>query len=125
LLNCDGRWASVEINGIRRRYAYRLDAGQLWLFTRPGSLHLRDQTRALVSSQVSVTTGTLKAPMDGAIVDVLVSEGSQVSKGQLLLVLEAMKMEHPLKAGIDGVIKHIQVSLGDQVKNRQILLEVE
>ena len=129
LLNCDGRWASLEINGIRRRYAYRLDAGQLWLFTRPGSLHLRDQTRAMVSSQfsgqVSVSSGTLKAPMDGAIVDVLVSEGSQVSKGQLLLVLEAMKMEHPLKAGIDGVIKHIQVSLGDQVKNRQILLEVE
>jgi geranyl-CoA carboxylase alpha subunit len=56
---------------------------------------------------------------------VLVSEGSPVSKGQLLLVLEAMKMEHPLKAGIDGVIKHIQVSLGDQVKSRQILLEVE
>lgn len=55
----------------------------------------------------------------------LVSEGSPVSKGQLLLVLEAMKMEHPLKAGIDGVIKHIQVSLGDQVKSRQILLEVE
>ena len=63
--------------------------------------------------------------MDGAIVDVLVSEGSQVSKGQLLLVLEAMKMEHPLKAGIDGVIKRLQVSPGDQVKNRQILLEVE
>ncbi len=130
LLNCDGRWASLEINGIRRRYAYRLDAGQLWLFTRPGSLHLRDQTRAALvnsqfSSQVSVSTHTLKAPMDGAIVDVLVSEGSQVRKGQLLLVLEAMKMEHPLKAGIDGVIKHIQVNLGDQVKNRQILLEVE
>jgi geranyl-CoA carboxylase alpha subunit len=129
LLNCDGRWASLELNSVLRRYAYRLDAGQLWLFTRPGSLHLRDQTRALLSSQfssqVSVSIGTLKAPMDGAIVDVLVSEGSQVSKGQLLLVLEAMKMEHPLKAGIDGVIKHIQVSLGDQVKNRQILLEVE
>lgn len=63
--------------------------------------------------------------MDGAIVDVLVSEGMSVSKGQLLLVLEAMKMEHPLKAGIDGVITRVQVNLGDQVKNRQILLEVE
>jgi geranyl-CoA carboxylase alpha subunit len=125
LLGADGRWAHLEIKGIRRRYAYRLDAGQLWLFTRPGSLHLRDQTRALVSSSVNVSSGTLKAPMDGAIVDVLVSEGSQVSKGQLLLVLEAMKMEHPLKAGIDGVIRRIQVSQGDQVKNRQILLEVE
>ncbi|MNH40807.1 Acetyl-/propionyl-coenzyme A carboxylase alpha chain [compost metagenome] len=63
--------------------------------------------------------------MDGAVIDVLVSEGSKVSKGQLLVVLEAMKMEHPLKAGIDGVLKRLQVQIGDQVKNRQILLEVE
>jgi len=48
-----------------------------------------------------------------------------VSKGQLLVVLEAMKMEHPLKSGIDGVLKRLQVQVGDQVKNRQILLEVE
>jgi geranyl-CoA carboxylase alpha subunit len=56
---------------------------------------------------------------------VLVSEGSTVSKGQLLVVLEAMKMEHPLKAGIDGVLKRVQVKVGDQVKNRQVLLQVE
>ncbi|MHC8410320.1 acetyl/propionyl/methylcrotonyl-CoA carboxylase subunit alpha [Pseudomonas sp. Hz4] len=125
IIQCDGRWASLEINGIRRRHAYRLEAGQLWLFTRPGSLRLVDRTQALVSSQVSVSTGTLKAPMDGAIVDVLVTEGSPVIKGQLLVVLEAMKMEHPLKSGIDGVLKRLQVRVGDQVKNRQILLEVE
>ncbi|WP_454835824.1 acetyl/propionyl/methylcrotonyl-CoA carboxylase subunit alpha [Pseudomonas lini] len=125
LIGCDGRWATLEIDGIRQRHAYRLEAGQLWLFTRPGSLRLVDRTQAPVSGQVSVSSGTLKAPMDGAIVDVLVSEGSPVSKGQLLVVLEAMKMEHPLKSGIDGVLKRLQVRVGDQVKNRQILLEVE
>ena len=41
-----------------------------------------------------------------------------------LLVLEAMKMEHPLTAGIDGVIKGVQVIAGDQVRNRQVLLEI-
>uniref|UniRef100_UPI0038B462A6 acetyl-CoA carboxylase biotin carboxyl carrier protein subunit n=1 Tax=Pseudomonas arsenicoxydans TaxID=702115 RepID=UPI0038B462A6 len=125
VIQCDGRWATLDIDGIRQRHAYRLDAGQLWLSTRPGSLRLIDRTQALVSSQASVSSGTLKAPMDGAIVDVLVSEGSPVSKGQLLVVLEAMKMEHPLKSGIDGVLKRLQVRVGDQVKNRQILLEVE
>jgi geranyl-CoA carboxylase alpha subunit len=125
IIQSDGRWATLDINGIRQRHAYRLQAGQLWLFTRPGSLQLVDRTQALVSAQASVSNGTLKAPMDGAIVDVLVSEGSQVSKGQLLVVLEAMKMEHPLKSGIDGVLKRLQVQVGDQVKNRQILLEVE
>ncbi|WP_347901247.1 acetyl/propionyl/methylcrotonyl-CoA carboxylase subunit alpha [Pseudomonas purpurea] len=124
-LQLDDRHATLEINGICRRYAYHLDAGQLWLFTRPGGLLLEDQTQAPVAAQASLHGGTLKAPMDGAIVQVLVREGSQVSKGQLLVVLEAMKMEHPLKAGIDGVIKRLQVGAGDQVKNRQILLEVE
>ena len=63
--------------------------------------------------------------MDGAIVDVLVEEGARVSKGQLLMVLEAMKMEHPLKAGADGVVRRVGVSQGDQVKNRQLLVEIE
>ncbi|MBX9404108.1 acetyl/propionyl/methylcrotonyl-CoA carboxylase subunit alpha [Pseudomonas baetica] len=116
---------TLEIDGLRQRHAYRLNAEQLWLFTHPGNLRLEDRTHAVIGSQTSVSSGTLKAPMDGAIVDVLVSEGSAVSKGQLLVVLEAMKMEHPLKAGIDGVLKRVQVKVGDQVKNRQILLQVE
>ncbi|KAB0483784.1 geranyl-CoA carboxylase alpha subunit [Pseudomonas reinekei] len=125
VIHNDGHWAVLEIDGIRQRHAYRFEGRHLCLFTRPGSLTLEDRTQALVSSQANVSSGTLKAPMDGAIVDVLVSEGSTVSKGQLLVVLEAMKMEHPLKSGIDGVLKRLQVRVGDQVKNRQILLEVE
>ncbi|MCU1771647.1 acetyl/propionyl/methylcrotonyl-CoA carboxylase subunit alpha [Pseudomonas sp. 13B_3.2_Bac1] len=125
VIDCDERAVTLEVDGLRQRHAYRVDGAELWLFTHPGSLRLEDRTHALISSQSSVSSGTLKAPMDGAIVDVLVSEGSPVSKGQLLVVLEAMKMEHPLKAGIDGVLKRVQVKVGDQVKNRQVLLQVE
>jgi geranyl-CoA carboxylase alpha subunit len=125
VINCDERAVTLEVDGLRQRHAYRIDDEELWLFTHPGNLRLEDRTHALISSQSSVSSGTLKAPMDGAIVDVLVSEGSPVSKGQLLVVLEAMKMEHPLKAGIDGVLKRVQVKVGDQVKNRQVLLQVE
>ncbi|MBK5378425.1 acetyl/propionyl/methylcrotonyl-CoA carboxylase subunit alpha [Pseudomonas sp. TH43] len=125
LIDQNAHSLTLEIDGLRQRHAYRLDAEQLWLFTHPGSLRLENRTHAVIDSQTSVSSGTLKAPMDGAIVDVLVSEGSPVSKGQLLVVLEAMKMEHPLKAGIDGVLKRVQVKVGDQVKNRQVLLQVE
>ena len=125
ILERDARWVRVRIDGVVRRYAYRLDGDQLWLCTGPGSLHLRDRTHAPVQAPGAIGSGTLQAPMDGAIVQVLVSEGSPVSKGQLLLVLEAMKMEHPLKAGVDGVVRRVRVIQGDQVKNRQILLEVE
>ena len=125
LIDQDAQSVTLEIDGLRQRHACRVDGEQLWLFTHPGSLRLEDRTHAVIGSQTSVSSGTLKAPMDGAIVDVLVSEGSPVSKGQLLVVLEAMKMEHPLKAGIDGVLKRVQVKVGDQVKNRQVLLQVE
>ncbi|MFL1542373.1 acetyl/propionyl/methylcrotonyl-CoA carboxylase subunit alpha [Pseudomonas sp. O39] len=120
-LSTDGRWATLVINGVRRRIAYHLDDTQLWL---PG-LKVINRTQQVASRQADASTGIVKAPMDGAIVDIRVSVGETVTKGQLLLVLEAMKMEHPLTAGIAGVIKGMQVVAGDQVRNRQVLLEIE
>ncbi|WLH83127.1 acetyl/propionyl/methylcrotonyl-CoA carboxylase subunit alpha [Pseudomonas sp. FP2338] len=120
-LTTDGRWATLAIDGIRRRLPYHLDDTQLWL---PG-VKIINRTQQVASRQADASTGIVKAPMDGAIVDIRVSAGERVSKGQLLLVLEAMKMEHPLTAGIDGVIKGVQVVAGDQVRNRQVLLEIE
>jgi len=120
-LSTDGRHATLILNGIRRRIAYHLDGNHLWL---PG-LTVINRTQHVASRQADASGGTVKAPMDGAIVDVHVSHGDRVTKGQLLLVLEAMKMEHPLIAGVDGVIKTLQVVTGDQVRNRQVLLEIE
>ncbi|MDQ0702706.1 geranyl-CoA carboxylase alpha subunit [Pseudomonas sp. W3I7] len=120
-LTTDGHWATLVINGIRRRLPYHLDDTQLWL---PG-VKIINRTQQVASRLDDASTGVVKAPMDGAIVDIRVSAGDRVSKGQLLLVLEAMKMEHPLTAGIDGVIKGVQVIAGDQVRNRQVLLEIE
>ncbi|MGE7813579.1 acetyl-CoA carboxylase biotin carboxylase subunit [Pseudomonas sivasensis] len=120
-LSTDGRYATRVLNGIRRRIAYHLDGDQLRL---PG-LTVTNRTQQVARRQADASSGTVKAPMDGAIVDVRVRAGERVGKGQLLLVLEAMKMEHPLTAGIDGVIKAVQVMAGDQVRNRQVLLEIE
>jgi geranyl-CoA carboxylase alpha subunit len=125
LLSHDGRWAVVELDGVRRRLAYHLDGDCIRLFGHAGNLELHDVTHAPVSAGNAAACGSVKAPMDGAIVEVLVAEGATVAKGQLLLVLEAMKMEHPLKAGVDGVIRRVGVSRGDQVKNRQLLVEIE
>jgi geranyl-CoA carboxylase alpha subunit len=125
LLASDGRWATLELDGIRQRLAYHLEGDNLWLYGHNGNLQLTDITHQPASSAAGTGSGSVKAPMDGAIVEVLVEEGRSVSKGQLLVVLEAMKMEHPLKASIDGVVRRIGVSRGDQVKNRQLLVEIE
>lgn len=125
LLASDGRWLTLELDGIRQRQAYHLGNEQLWLYGEFGNLELVDVTHEPAGGQNAASSGAVKAPMDGAIVDVLVEEGARVTKGQLLVVLEAMKMEHPLKAGVDGVVRRVGAAKGDQVKNRQLLVEIE
>jgi len=125
LLASDGRWLTLELDGIRRRIAYQHNGEQLWLYGQRGNLELCDVTHEPAGGQNAASSGTVKAPMDGAIVEVLVSEGERVSKGQLLVVLEAMKMEHPMKAGVGGTVRRIGVKQGEQVKNRQVLVEIE
>ena len=65
------------------------------------------------------------APMPGVIRSLAVAPGAAVAKGQLLLVLEAMKMEHHILAPHDGVVAEVSVAQGEQVKNGQKLLTLE
>ncbi len=67
----------------------------------------------------------LKAPMPGLILDIKVSPGEQVAKGDQLLVLEAMKMENVIKSPGEGIVKAIIVRKGDSVEKNQILIEFE
>jgi len=67
----------------------------------------------------------LAAPMPGQVRGVNVSEGDAVTKGQTLLVLEAMKMEIRIQAPRDGVVKKLLVKQGQTVEREQILVEIE
>ncbi|HRQ23573.1 MAG TPA: biotin/lipoyl-binding protein [Anaerolineales bacterium] len=67
----------------------------------------------------------LKAPMPGLVVSVLVEEGQEVTKGQVLLILESMKMQNELKAPRDGAIGRIRVKGGESVEQKQTLLSVQ
>ncbi|HET9914296.1 MAG TPA: biotin/lipoyl-containing protein [Anaerolineales bacterium] len=69
--------------------------------------------------------GELIAPMPGQVRAVNVNEGDRVTKGQTLLVLEAMKMEIRIHALQDGVVKNVFVSQGQTVEREQALIEME
>lgn len=67
----------------------------------------------------------IKSPMPGLILQIQVEEGQTVHKGDILLSLEAMKMENVMKAPHDGVIKKIMVKTQDKVDKNQSLIEFE
>ena len=66
----------------------------------------------------------LKAPMPGLVVSVLVSDKQKVSSGDVLIILESMKMQNELKSPRDGVISRLRVKQGDSVERKQTLLSV-
>jgi biotin carboxyl carrier protein len=66
----------------------------------------------------------LRAPMPGLVVTILVGEGQAIQKGQVLLILESMKMQNELKSPRDGVIGRLRVKAGETVEQKQTLLSV-
>jgi len=69
-------------------------------------------------------SGAALAPMTGTIAAVRVEAGEQVRKGQCLVILEAMKMEHEILAPRDGTVAAVLVAVGQQVTTRKILVQL-
>lgn len=78
-----------------------------------------------ISSGRSDPSGSLISPMPGRVRRVLVSEGDSVTRGQVLLILEAMKMEHAIRAGRDGRVVRLAFREGDLVEAGVPLVEIE
>jgi 3-methylcrotonyl-CoA carboxylase alpha subunit len=97
-----------------RRVVFR--RGEAWSFGLPDS--------ARVAGGAALSDGALQSPMPGRIVSVSVRQGQNVTKGQTLLSLEAMKMEHALIAPFDGTVGELSVSVGDQVAENMTLVRI-
>lgn len=87
----------------------------------------REKRLSVAGSRGAATTGefVLRAPMPGLVVKVPVNEGDTVKKGEVLAILESMKMQNELKSPRDGKVIRVQAKAGDSVEQRQILLSVE
>lgn len=77
------------------------------------------------SSSEGLPVKELRAPINGQIIDVFVEAKSKVTKGQLLVTLEAMKMENQMKSPQKGIIKEVRVKKGQSIKNGEVLLVFE
>jgi biotin carboxyl carrier protein len=102
---------------------------QVLLMGRSYSVNIEDEReKQLRASEADLTSlgreFTLKAPMPGLAVAVLVSEGQQVEKGQILVILESMKMQNELRAPFAGTVARLRIKPGISVQQKQILLNL-
>ena len=101
---------------------YASKFGNRWYVDIPaGSLVLTEKSR-FPEADIADVEGGLTAPMPGKIVAIEVSEGDSVNTSQLLVLMEAMKMEHQIVAAFDGVVAEVRVAVGDQVDNGELLV---
>ncbi|VAX43361.1 Acetyl-/propionyl-coenzyme A carboxylase alpha chain [Acinetobacter calcoaceticus] len=112
------------VEGVRRRVQYVLDGDQLYLDRDNGNVTIRNVNYAAPETADVAGDGKIRAPMDGAVVNILVNKGDQVVKGQTLLILEAMKIQQQIRSDVDGVVEDILGQQGQQVKKRQMLFSI-
>jgi len=119
----DGLLCIID-NGVRQRCQYHCQGDHLYLQASGQAVALRDVTHQPAGGAAASGSGRIKATMDGAIIDVLVQAGQAVKQGDTLVILEAMKMEHPVKADRDGTVGEVLAAKGDQVKRSQLLVDI-
>jgi propionyl-CoA carboxylase alpha chain len=110
----------LEIDGVRRAFDVAAYPGLVCV----GSVALVPVERFADPSQ-QLAEGALVAPMPGSVVRVGVSVGDKVTRGQGLVWLEAMKMEHTISAPADGVVTELAVAAGQQVEVGVVLAVVQ
>ena len=115
--------AEVEVNGTRYEVQLekRVKAPKTPKLVRGKTPTHTGQHQPLTSKKVA----TVVAPLPGTIVELKVKEGDTVEKEQLLLLMEAMKMENRVLAEQAGTIKSIKVAAGENVLQGQVLIELE
>ncbi|PCM45121.1 acetyl/propionyl/methylcrotonyl-CoA carboxylase subunit alpha [Marinobacter sp. ANT_B65] len=119
----NGTLCTVD-NGVRQRCQYHRKGDSLYLQAFGESWQVKDLTHQPAAVANGTGSGHIQASMDGSIIDVLIEPGQTVSQGEILVILEAMKMEHPVKADCGGVVTRVLTRKGDQVKRDQLLVEI-
>jgi acetyl/propionyl-CoA carboxylase alpha subunit len=129
----DGQFFEVEIEGqapvFRVRIGERvetlhgvLDGSTIHLFWQGRAYRLTRQTAA---TRAPGSAGALEAPMPGKVIEVAVTPGEAVRQGQVLVIIEAMKMETVVRAPRDARVRAVRVSAGDRVAPGMALVELE
>ncbi|MEM9952106.1 MAG: acetyl-CoA carboxylase biotin carboxyl carrier protein subunit [Chloroflexota bacterium] len=118
-----GTWL-IDLNGQRHTVHTAQEGDQRYAQVDGVQYQLEKASRRRRNNQSAGSGGDLTSEMPGQVIDVRVAEGDTVSSGDVLLVLEAMKMEIRITAPQDGTVTKLMVAQGDIVERGQTLAEV-
>ena len=121
IIECDEMGIDFIFNGLRSFSRVSQYKNNLVIHMPFGDISLKILPRFEMTSSI-VEKGGMIAPMPGKVVDLKVKKGKKVKAGDILVILEAMKMEHTIRASEDGVIDKVMIAKGDQVENGAVLL---
>ena len=121
LLSSTSDHFEIQLDGVHAS-GYASKFGSRWYVDIPaGGLTLLEKSR-FPGADIADIEGGLTAPMPGKILAIEVAKGDSVTAGQLLVLMEAMKMEHQIVATFDGAVADVRVAVGDQVDNGELLV---
>jgi acetyl/propionyl-CoA carboxylase alpha subunit len=115
----------LTVDGVRQKVTIVHNDGRWWLQNGRNAAYLREVPLLPEPQPAADAAGSLRAPMPGAVLAVLVEVGQAVTKGQPLMKLEAMKMEHTIRAAGDGLVEEIYYVPGDSVEADDQLLKIK
>ena len=118
IIQAEGPHGRLRANVDKRGNAIQVDASRR-------VAHFEDITYAPAEPKGSGGANAIRAPMAGRIVKVTAEPGQRVAKNDILVILEAMKMEHELRAATDGIVDTVTAKPGDQVSIRQTLVTLK
>lgn len=110
----DGKWLNAQVMIHDERISIYDNQNESLLFYATSDFN-----------QQAEQTGSLTAPMNGTIIQIDSHSGQAVKAGDVLMIMEAMKMEHAIKAPADGIVKEICFEVGDLVSESAMLIEME
>jgi 3-methylcrotonyl-CoA carboxylase alpha subunit len=129
VLSVDGIATEVEIPIVEyvdlRPFVFNQQSPSGFFHTGNGQTWWVEPYRYAGAAHASAHDGDILSPMPGRIIAVEVAAGQTVAKGQKLVTLEAMKMEHSLNAPFDGVVAELNAEVGAQVQVEALLVRIE
>ncbi|QYF95276.1 acetyl/propionyl/methylcrotonyl-CoA carboxylase subunit alpha [Massilia sp. PAMC28688] len=118
----DGSELSIKLGATSMHGTVRRDEDVFHVFTGGRHFALTYNDPMAHAGEAEAAGGRLTAPMPGKVVAVLASKGQEVKKGEPLVIMEAMKMEHTIAAPTDGLVEEVLYQVGDQVTDGAPLL---